>query len=102
MSSRIYILFGIFLISFGVHASNTYCHDCQLMINQCKSFFKNDFRLVTSDELLKELTYLCDQSFAGYDNTQCKTISNANVGLILSDLKNGISPSKICAHIQMC
>ncbi|CAJ0570511.1 unnamed protein product, partial [Mesorhabditis spiculigera] len=81
-------------------ARSQYCHDCQVIINQCKGYFKNDFLAVTQISLIEELNRLCDQNFAGYDNQQCKLVAGDKATQILNDLRHGSSAQKTCAHLQ--
>lgn len=82
----------------------SFCHTCELIINDAKAFFNNNFANVSLDQLRHQLEVGCDK-YHGDDHSAdglCRSMVDIQAGAVLENLKAGVDSYRICIHHFLC
>ncbi|CAI5439244.1 unnamed protein product [Caenorhabditis angaria] len=78
------------------------CHMCEVMINNVRYEYNNDFTNVTVDQMKNSLYIQCDLNFNGFTDAECKQMANQDAADVLQQLKEGKSSYRICQQENFC
>ncbi|CAD6184140.1 unnamed protein product [Caenorhabditis auriculariae] len=85
-----------------LHLDGPYCHYCEVIINDIKYQFHNNFTGVSVNQLRLALYRECDENFTGFTDVECHQTVDKDVDKTLALLKNGTSAYRVCEQNQLC
>ncbi|CAI2314525.1 unnamed protein product [Caenorhabditis sp. 36 PRJEB53466] len=78
------------------------CHMCEVILNNVRYEYRNNFTDVTVDQLRQSLYVQCDLNLNGFTDQECHKIVDQDSADILQQLQDGTSSYRICQKEQLC
>uniref|UniRef100_A0A8R1I115 Saposin B-type domain-containing protein n=1 Tax=Caenorhabditis japonica TaxID=281687 RepID=A0A8R1I115_CAEJA len=78
------------------------CHMCEIMLNNVRYEYHNNFKDVTVTQLRHSLYEQCDLNFNGFTDQECHRIVDQDAADILPQLQNNTSSYRICQNEKFC
>ncbi|EFO90699.1 hypothetical protein CRE_08200 [Caenorhabditis remanei] len=78
------------------------CHMCEVILNNVRYEYHNNFTGVTPDQLRKSLYVQCDLNLNGFTDEECHRIADNDSADILQQLQAGTSSYRICQRDLLC
>ncbi|CAJ28586.1 Saposin B-type domain-containing protein [Caenorhabditis elegans] len=78
------------------------CHMCEVILNNVRYEYRNNFTNVTPDQLRQSLYQQCDLNLNGFTDQECHKIADEDSADILQQLQEGTSSYRICQRELLC
>ncbi|CAO4361043.1 unnamed protein product [Caenorhabditis nigoni] len=101
---------AIFVLVFGIPVPSPTidvlvgpnCHMCEVILNNVRYEYHNNFTGVTVDQLRCSLYQQCDANLNGFTDVECHKIVDKDSADILTQLQDGTSSYRICQRELLC
>ncbi|EGT54168.1 hypothetical protein CAEBREN_04999 [Caenorhabditis brenneri] len=78
------------------------CHMCEVILNNVRYEYHNNFTNVSVDQLRQSLYQQCDLNLNGFTDQECHKIADKDSADILEQLQEGTSSYRICQRELLC